>query len=828
MRAHILLAVAVAAAASHGISGCSGLDILRLSTADVCMSSGNTTRGILLADTGPAGPYIVAVQPARVGAAWAALDSALAGSGSVASFLPPAAFLLHVSPAAAEPVLRRLWAVEGVRFVREFAPLLRTDLLDDRVYIAADSWLEPLAGGAPVRAVEVFLANQSGAAAAALLTRLTEGPSAALCASCGAATLSEGASVHITSLARCDAGCALDSPVSCGCMLPPALVAALAADPAVIWVGVREATYTTNGFARGITQTADIVNWWNAGAELGPCGDGSPEGACGLAADVPASLLPLMYPQAGADAPPPAAAHAAAAITRRRASASGDCDPACATSACGQGYTTCTGDYAAGHSALNQAGITGAGQLINVGDSGLDYGSPYFLDVNADVTPTQKLPLVATAHRKVAAYYSFIDAIDGAAGHGTHTSGTVGGDPSSNTSAVDLTILLPSRGIAPDARLVLMDLGCNTRTGCTPPAGIPTNGCGATCPFAATSIFAPADWNNLFGPPYDAGARVSSHSWGGTAASPVYSATAAGIDAALVKRPDLLVIFSAGNAGANNKLGSVSPQSVAKNVLAIGAMRDGLEGHLSKVMGRPAGAGGPALPPQYKLGDARSCTTVTLVAGAVGMLPGGTCPAVIDAAACYQLSENWLTYQKGGYSAADAYQANIDLAFCCNCTAQQVADGWAAVSGKKTERSSSARRELWRPSASTALLAAAAAARDGTSVTTTGMPGALPGVGGVPYAALPQHPYNASAAAEVQIVAAPRQQARLGQDPILADFLSSHEAVYNARTRTYFSSMGPAADGRIKVRVVVCVCVRVRVVCYLFALCEVLLTAHDT
>ena len=154
--------------------------------------------------------------------------------------------------------------------------------------------------------------------------------------------------------------------------------------------------------------------------------------------------------------------------------------------------------------------------------------------------------------------------------------------------------------------------------------------------------------------------------------------------------------------------------------------------------------------------------------------------------------------------AADAYQANVDLAFCCGCTAQLVADGWAAQGAARPTAAGVARREIWQPSADVAAAAAAAAAHDDVSSVSTGnLPRVLPGVAGVPYAALPQHPYNASAVSFRAATAAlplPGSSLRLGQDPILADFLTSHETVYNARTRTYFSSMGPAADGRIKVR----------------------------
>ena len=788
MRASLLLATLSAVSASAPLGSCNPSDVLLLSTGALCGSTGTTTRGLSLKASGPAGPYIVSVESSTVGTAWATLDAALAADGRVASFLPPSSFLVAVAPSevpeAAASTLARLTGVAGVRWVREFAPTLRSDLLDARVFAPRDgaTWLESLATGAAVRAIEVALAppargsTQDGVSVAAM-SRMASSVTA-LCPSCGVFPIAGGSSIYISALTTCSANCALDAPASCGCLISSALVEALAADPAVTWVGERAATWNFNAAARGVTQTADPFNWWGAVSEVGPCGDGTPA-ACGLAASVPASLLPQMYPQAGADAPPPASP------VRALRAALGACDATCGSTACGAGYSTCSGGYAAGSTPLQTAGVTGAGQVVNVGDSGLDFGSPSFLDEET-VTPSQAVPIVTSdTHRKVSAYYSFIDGVDYVAGHGTHVSGTVLGDPTGFANASDVGALMPVRGMAPSARVLLMDLGCNTPGGCTPPAGIAVNGCGATCAASNNAIYAPADWNQLFGPPFDAGARISTHSWGGSAAQPTYGAQAAGIDRAAATRPDLLIIFAAGNTGSRGA-GSVAPQGVAKNILTVGAMRDGLDGHLSKVMGRAASDGGDALPGQFKRGDARSCATVQTVATNVGMLTEG-CPATLDAAACYGLSADWLTYQKGGYSTTDAYQANVDLAFCCGCTAQLIADGWAAQAAQALPPR--VRKEHWRPSPEVARAAVAALATDPFAQAAAGpggVPTGLAGVAGVPFAALPAEPYVS------------RPSSQLGQDPILADFLYSFENTYNGRTRTDFSSMGLTSDGRMK------------------------------
>jgi serine protease AprX len=96
----------------------------------------------------------------------------------------------------------------------------------------------------------------------------------------------------------------------------------------------------------------------------------------------------------------------------------------------------------------------------------------------------------------------------------------------------------------------------------------------------------PDDLGLLYGQAYDAGARIHSNSWG----SPVngdYNDDSANTDAFVWSHPDMLITFSAGNAGTDaNADGRIDSDSMdapatAKNVLAVGASENDRGGDYS-------------------------------------------------------------------------------------------------------------------------------------------------------------------------------------------------------------------------------------------------------
>ena len=195
-------------------------------------------------------------------------------------------------------------------------------------------------------------------------------------------------------------------------------------------------------------------------------------------------------------------------------------------------------------------GLTGAGQIVAVADTGLDKGSTS--DIHADFSGR----IVAGYGWSSGAYsssYSWGDEDS----HGTHVCGSVLGDGSKSSGRF--------RGMAYGARLVIQgqqaDLG-----------GLPSN------------------LSKLFVQAYTAGARIHSDSWGYSDSSywGSYVSDCQQIDQYVWSNQNFLVVVAAGNDGIDANSdgvvdpGEVSPPSTAKNCLCVGAAesyRSGLESY---------------------------------------------------------------------------------------------------------------------------------------------------------------------------------------------------------------------------------------------------------
>ena len=175
------------------------------------------------------------------------------------------------------------------------------------------------------------------------------------------------------------------------------------------------------------------------------------------------------------------------------------------------------------------AGLTGRGQIIGLGDTGLDLQSCFF----SDIAPNGSALPPGPWHRKVIAYNSaYGDAVDGN-GHGTHVAGTLAGSAQQGS---------PWDGIAKDARLVVSDLGVG----------------------ATGQLHLPDDLSLYYGAAYRLGARIHSDSWGGS--TPSYDALAQETDAFCWEHDSFLPVFAAGN------FGVVANPATSKNALAVGAV----------------------------------------------------------------------------------------------------------------------------------------------------------------------------------------------------------------------------------------------------------------
>jgi subtilase family serine protease len=180
-------------------------------------------------------------------------------------------------------------------------------------------------------------------------------------------------------------------------------------------------------------------------------------------------------------------------------------------------------------------GLHGEGQIVGLGDSGLDYDMCYFRDPAG--TP------IGPMHRKVAGYTPFVDDYDGNMGHGTHVSGIVAGDQA------PITGLGTANGMAPKARLYMQDLS----------------------PGEEMYVYPPADLGDLFIITYYAGARLHTNSWGG--AGNWYESMGRSVDQFMWEHKDFLALFANGNAGPGE--GSVGHPATAKDVVSVGATENG-------------------------------------------------------------------------------------------------------------------------------------------------------------------------------------------------------------------------------------------------------------
>jgi hypothetical protein len=195
------------------------------------------------------------------------------------------------------------------------------------------------------------------------------------------------------------------------------------------------------------------------------------------------------------------------------------------------------------------AGLTGAGQVVAVADTGLEYETCFWEDPGHPVSPQQVRPpgplAVDPDHRKILALNgvnSFVLDHDGSFRHGTHVAATVAGDDLSHLASPGSVSHDHGDGIAPGAKIVFEDIGGPRDSTCEATLWVDSVG-------------------DLLEQEYQAGARISTNSWGGGIDRPDE------LDLAVWEHEDLLVIFSAGNSAAV----AINDLATAKNSVAVGA-----------------------------------------------------------------------------------------------------------------------------------------------------------------------------------------------------------------------------------------------------------------
>ncbi|MEK7356484.1 MAG: S8 family serine peptidase, partial [Bdellovibrionota bacterium] len=195
-------------------------------------------------------------------------------------------------------------------------------------------------------------------------------------------------------------------------------------------------------------------------------------------------------------------------------------------------------------------GLTGHGQIVGVADTGLDSGD--VAAVHPDFSGRITKGLIFGLFSK-----TWADPM----GHGTHVAGSVLGSGSKSNGAL--------KGGAYEANVVAESMW-------SPMLG---------------GLSVPSKMGDLFGQAYDQGARIHTNSWGSPASVGAYDSFAQQTDEFTTSRPDMLILFAAGNSGVDmDKDGRIDPNSIgspgtAKNVLTIGASKNLVsKGGIQKMM----------------------------------------------------------------------------------------------------------------------------------------------------------------------------------------------------------------------------------------------------
>lgn len=207
-------------------------------------------------------------------------------------------------------------------------------------------------------------------------------------------------------------------------------------------------------------------------------------------------------------------------------------------------------------------GLYGLGQTVGIADTGVDKGSTNPANLHDDFEDGAGSSRIAALIDRVGD-----GANDVRSGHGTHVSGSVLGN-GFLSGCNPLINDFPSScfaGIAPKANLVFQAVENNT---------------------TGTLSGIPADLNILFSQAKSFGADLHTNSWGSSEFSK-YTSNSAEVDQFMWNNKDFLILFSAGNDGADWNydgivdLYNIGAPATAKNCLTVGAT----EGY------RPSGAG---------------------------------------------------------------------------------------------------------------------------------------------------------------------------------------------------------------------------------------------
>lgn len=224
------------------------------------------------------------------------------------------------------------------------------------------------------------------------------------------------------------------------------------------------------------------------------------------------------------------------------------------------------GGQVIGAVSANTRGYDGSTQIVAVADTGLGNGTA--AGAHPDI-PASRIVNIFNWPGATSGCQTVIN--DGAqdvdSGHGTHTAGSVLSDGGVSGEG---------RGSAPAARLVFQ-----ATENYVDYTGI----CGLINPDGYYLTGLPSDLRQLYQQAYNAGARIHSNSWGNSSNPGSYSDNSQETDDFIWTNRDMVITFSAGNAGIDaNSDGLVDNDSIgnpgtAKNVITVGASENDRQGN---------------------------------------------------------------------------------------------------------------------------------------------------------------------------------------------------------------------------------------------------------
>jgi hypothetical protein len=194
-----------------------------------------------------------------------------------------------------------------------------------------------------------------------------------------------------------------------------------------------------------------------------------------------------------------------------------------------------------------EQGITGKNEIVTVFDSGLDYDSCYFHEMNKQPPPENscdqtRTKVIGFFRHEIEGTSTLTILGDHPSGHGTHVTGSVAAKIQGDAP----TQLKEYQGAAPDAKIVMVS------------GGEPNN---------PAAIQFPPRVSDAFKPQFLCDSKIFTNSWG--SANDGYDLKAKEYDQHIYNNDEILVLFAAGNSGPAGK--TMGNPAIAKNVLTIGS-----------------------------------------------------------------------------------------------------------------------------------------------------------------------------------------------------------------------------------------------------------------